>query len=74
MNTVTVPKKEYKELLETKLRYSHLREVLEEDIFSAPPTHKKHDVMSAFKASKKYNTRFLKSLENGLERSSHFRS
>lgn len=36
MSHVTIPKKEYQELLEKKLKYERLREVLEEDMFDPP--------------------------------------
>lgn len=34
MPTITIPKKEYQELVEKKLRYEHLRAIVEEEIFS----------------------------------------
>lgn len=40
MQTVTISKKEYEELIEKKLRYEHLHQIIEEDIFSPP--YKKH--------------------------------
>ena len=72
MNTVTIPKKEYHNLLDARLRYQYLRKILAEDIFSPPPTKKRTEVMRAFGATKKYTPRFLKSLEKGLKRSSYF--
>lgn len=72
MPTITIPKKEYRELLEVKLRYQRLKQVVEEDIFAPPPTRKVKDVLQAFVATKKYNKNFLESLERGLKRSSYF--
>lgn len=40
MSTVTIPQKEYRELVEKRVRYEQLREFFEEDIFSPPPTKK----------------------------------
>ncbi|MBU3925878.1 hypothetical protein KJ763_01780 [Patescibacteria group bacterium] len=73
MSTVTIPKKEYYDLIEGKLRYEYLQQLMKEDIFSSPPTRNIKDVISAFKATKKYNKNFIKSLERGLTQSSYFK-
>ena len=73
MNTITIPKKEYKELVEKKMRYEYARRILKEDIFSPPPSRSAADVARAFRETKKYSEKFLKSLEQGLKRSPHFR-
>ena len=73
MNVITIPKKEYQKLVETKLRYEYLRRTMEEDIFASPPKKNIRDVLGGFKVVKKYNQKFLGSLENGLKRSSYFR-
>jgi phage pi2 protein 07 len=72
MATITIPKKEYQELIEKKFRYEYLRQIIEEDIFSSPPTRSIKEVLKAFKGTKKYSQQFLKSLEKGLSRSSYF--
>ncbi|MEK7263105.1 MAG: hypothetical protein AAB071_01165 [Bacteroidota bacterium] len=72
MTTVTIPKKEYEKLLETKLRYEYLRQIIEGDIFSSPPTKNIDEIVSAFSATQKYNKNFLQSLKKGLSRSSYF--
>ncbi|MEK7098998.1 MAG: hypothetical protein AAB916_00590 [Patescibacteria group bacterium] len=72
MPTVTIPKKEYQELVEKKLRYEHLRAVVEEEIFTPPPTRSRKTVMQALKGAKKYPQEFLKSVSRGLKRSSYF--
>lgn len=74
MSTITIPKKEYQDLLEKKMRYERLRQVLEEDIFTPPPTKSKKAVLSAFRAEKRYNNKFIQSLKKGLDRSSYFRA
>ncbi|QQG44997.1 MAG: hypothetical protein HYW89_03255 [Candidatus Sungiibacteriota bacterium] len=74
MSVITIPKKEYRILLDAKLRYEYLRQVMEKDIFSPPPTKKITEVLGAFRATKKYNQKFLKSLGRGLRRSSYFRT
>lgn len=74
MSTVTIPQKEYRELVEKKVRYEQLREFFEEDVFSPPPTKKISEIIAAFRATGKYNKRFLDVLENGLKRSSYFHS
>lgn len=73
MNTVTIPKKEYKELVDRKLRYEYLRQIMEEDIFTPPPTRNSKEVLDVFKASGRYNKKFLESLKKGLKRSSYFK-
>lgn len=74
MSTVTIPQKEYRELVEKKARYEQLREFFEEDVFSAPPTKKISEVIAAFRATGKYNKKFLESFGKGLKRSSYFHS
>ena len=72
MGTITISKKEYRELTEKKLRYEYLRRLIEEDVFSPPPTKSKKAVIVAFSKTNRYNEKFLKSLEKGLHHSSHF--
>jgi hypothetical protein len=74
MNTITISKKEYKELVETRMRYDFLRHTIEDDIFSPPPTKNAGIVVKGFKETRKYNAKFLESLEKGLSRSSYFKS
>ena len=72
MSTVTISQKEYQELINAKLHVEYLRQVLQSDIFASPPTKKVGDVVRSFAATKKYNRKFLQSLEKGLRRSSYF--
>lgn len=72
IDTITIPKREYQELLEKKFRYEYLRQIIEEDIFASPPTKNSEEVIKAFRQTKLYNQKFLKSLEKGLKRSSYF--
>ena len=74
MVTVTISKKEYRELIEKKFRYEYLRQIIEGDIFNSPPTRNIKEVIKAFREIKKYNPEFIKSLEKGLKRSSYFRA
>lgn len=73
MTTIMIPKKEYRELVETKLRYDYLRRIIEEDIFASPPIRDIREIIKSFGATEKYNQKFLKSLEKGLGRSSYFK-
>lgn len=77
-NTVTIPKKEYKELVAERdflrMRYDYLRSAMKDDIFSPPPTKSTSVIIRDFKATGKYNKKFLDSLEKGLLRSSYFKS
>ena len=74
MITVIIPTKQYKELIDAKLRYEYLRQVFDKDFFSSPPTRSGKEIVRALRDTKKYNTRFLKSIEKGLQRSSYFRA
>ncbi len=74
MVNVTISKKEYQDLLDKKLRYEYLRGLLKEDVFSPPPAKIVKTVTKAFQETGRYNEKFLKSLERGLKRSSHFKS
>ena len=73
MSTITIPRKEYEELVDKRLRYEYLRQMMNGDIFSAPPEKNIKKVLKEFRASKKYSQKFIKSLENGLKRSSYFK-
>jgi len=72
MAAVTIPKKEYQELLEKALRYEYLRQIIEGDLFVPPPARKVKEIIKSFKETGQYNQKFLKSLERGLKRSSYF--
>lgn len=73
MSTITISKREYKDLIDKKIRYEKLRAVVEEDIFASPPTKNATEVTEAFKATGKYSRKFLTGLAKGLKRSSYFR-
>ena len=73
MSTVTIPKKEYKKLVEVKLRYERLREAMEDDLFAPPPTQSRGQIMKALENSEKYSRGFTESLKKALGRSSYFR-
>lgn len=72
MPAISIPKKEYADLVEKKIRYEQIRQIFEEDIFSPPPTKSAKEIVSVFKATGKYNEKFLKNLASGLKRSSYF--
>ncbi|MDP3296034.1 MAG: hypothetical protein Q8N09_00305 [Thermodesulfovibrionia bacterium] len=73
MQTVTISKKEYQELIEKKLRYEYLHQIIEDDIFSPPPTKDTKEIIYAFKKTGLYNQKFIDSLEKGLKHSSYFK-
>ncbi len=66
MPTITIPKREYKALLDVKLQYERL--------FSPPPTRDSKAVVSSFRKTGRYNEKFLKSLGKGLKRSIYFKT
>lgn len=72
MSNITIPKREYQKLLDNSFRFEYLRQILEEDIFSSPPTRNKETIIGEFKKTKKYNEKFIESLAKGLKRSSYF--
>ena len=73
MSTITIQKTEYEELISRSVRYERLRSIIEDDIFLSPSSNSAGEVISAFESTKKYNKKFLDSLENGLKRSSYFK-
>jgi hypothetical protein len=73
MTTIVLPKKEYETLLDKALRYDFLRQTMASNVFQAPPTRNKKEIISAFKQTGLYNQAFLKSLKKGLSRSSYFK-
>lgn len=73
MQTVTISKKEYDELIEKKLRYEYLHQIIESDIFSPPPTKDIKEIIGAFKKTGIYNQEFIDSLKKGLKRSVYFK-
>lgn len=71
MQTVTISKKESKELVEKKLRYEYLHHIIEENIFSPPPIKDIKEIIKAFKKTGLYTQKFIDSLESGLKHSSY---
>ena len=73
MNTITIPKKEYQALVDKALCYDYLKTAIKKnDLFCPPPTKDSKEIIKAFKATKLYNSAFLKSLAKGLKRSACF--
>ena len=73
MNTVTISKKEYETLLMSKYKYEYLKQILNNDLFTPPPTKNVDTIVKAFAETGTYNKEFLESLQKGLKRSSHFK-
>lgn len=71
MTTITISKKEYQGLLDVKLRYEYLRQLMSDDLFSPPPVKSAKSVALSFRKTGKYSQKFLKSLEVGLKRSKY---
>ena len=72
MSTVTISKKEYNDLVEKRVKYEHLCEIMEGDVFSPAPIKDIKKIVKEFDKTKLYNKSFLKSLEKGLKRSDYF--
>ncbi len=73
MATITIPKIEYEELVDKKLHYDYLKNLIEEDLFSLPPIKDANKVVEELKSTKRYTPSFLSSLKRGLKRSSYFK-
>ena len=73
MATISIPKKEYQQLVQKALRYDYINNSLKEDIFSSPLTKNIKKIVKAFGKTKLYSNAFLKSLDRGLRRSSSFK-
>ncbi len=69
---VAIPTTEYRQLREIKKRYEAIKEMVRWDVFNQPPVRNVSEVVRAFKNSRRYNAKFLKSLEAGLKESSYF--
>ncbi|KPJ56347.1 hypothetical protein AMJ49_05080 [Parcubacteria bacterium DG_74_2] len=73
MATISIPKKQYNELVDKALRYEYLRQIMKENIFASPPVRDTKKIIKSFKETGKYNQKFLQSLEKGLKRSLYFK-
>jgi hypothetical protein len=71
-STITIPKKEYQQLAEKALRFDSMCEIVENDLFSPPPTKDVEHIMRTFRNIGKYNKKFIEGLEKGLVRSLYF--
>ena len=63
MDTITLSKEEYDQLVRKALYYDYLHQLLKEDIFACPPTKKVKKIIDSFAETGAYNENFLKSLE-----------
>lgn len=72
MQTITISREEYNTLLESKLKFDYLQQILKDDLFSSPPTKNTDAIIAAFNQTGKYNKAFINSLKKGLKRSSYF--
>lgn len=68
MNTVTIPKKEYRKLKEQAAAYHKLAGI----VFKPPRRAPVKEVVGDFRKTGLYTGAFLKDLEDGLRRSSHY--
>jgi len=73
MSTVTIPSTKYKELKTKADAYEQIARFFEASFFSSPPKKSASKIIGEFKKTKKYNSKFLKSLEKGLVRSLYFK-
>lgn len=72
MSTVTIPKIEYEFLKQRATAYERVLSAVGEALYPPPPTRSRSEVLKGFRASKKYDAAFLKSLRKGLEDSEYF--
>lgn len=72
MSTVTIPKIEYDFLKKRATAYERVLSAVSEALYPSPPTKSRSEVLKGFRASKRYNAAFLKSLKRGLGDSEYF--
>ncbi|OGZ44825.1 MAG: hypothetical protein A3J54_00620 [Candidatus Ryanbacteria bacterium RIFCSPHIGHO2_02_FULL_45_13b] len=72
LNTVTIPKTEYKRLKQIAGHYETIQRVVESDFFAEPPTKNATEVIKELRKTKRYTKPFLQSVSHGLKESSHF--
>lgn len=66
MNTITIPKTEYKKLEQEAMAYRKFAEKLFESIIKSPI----EEIVEDFQKTGLYSKRFLQDLESGLQKSS----
>lgn len=66
MSTVTLTKKEYKQLKRRAEAYELIRQIIEEDLFLPPPVRSRQKIMSEFKRTGLYSKKSLKNLSHAL--------
>jgi hypothetical protein len=72
MATVTIDKAQYQDLKRKAAQYERIVATAAAELFAAPPTRDKKQVLQAFRGTKRYSPDFLKSLKKGLQRSRYF--
>lgn len=72
MSLVTISKNEYTNLKLRANAYERMLLAAQGDFSLNPPERSKKKVLASFKATGKYNNKFLSALERGLSRSSYF--
>ena len=72
MDTVTIPQREYKSLVDAKLRFEYVRRALDEQLFSSPPIKSRNKIVAVLRSTKLYNKKFIQGITKGLKRSEYF--
>ncbi|KKR78440.1 MAG: hypothetical protein UU24_C0037G0012 [Candidatus Nomurabacteria bacterium GW2011_GWA2_40_9] len=72
MSTVTLPKIEYMSLKTRAEAFDKMVAHINPNFFFVPTEKSRKKIISEFSQTKLYNKKFLKSLNNGLERSTFF--
>ena len=73
MSTITIPKTKYEDLKKKAMAYEHIARLIEHDFFASPPTKSAAKIIKELENSGRYAPDFLRSVKQGLERSSYFR-
>jgi hypothetical protein len=73
MSTVTITKTQYEALKRKAAAYQKIVSAASSDLFAAPPTRDARRIIAEMKRTKRYSKEFLKSVGEGLRRSSYFR-
>lgn len=73
MNTVTIPQKEYQNLVDTKLRFEYIRRAIDDQLFASPPQKSRKKIIATLRSTKRYSEEFMHGIARGLKRSDYFK-
>ena len=72
MSTITIPKIEYDFLKKRATAYERVLSIAQDEMFAPPPTRSEKNIIQTLRATKRYNKKFIASVNKGLRHSSYF--